>query len=34
MVMDKLRKMYSKDISVDEKINTGFDYITKVLKSK
>ena len=34
LIMDKLRKIYSKDISVDEKINTGFDYITKVLKSK
>ena len=34
LIMDKLRKIYSKDISVDEKINIGFDYITKVLKSK
>lgn len=31
-VMDKLRNIYSKDISIDEKIVTGFDYINRVLK--
>lgn len=32
LVMDKLRKIYSKNITTEEKIKNGFDYITKVLK--
>lgn len=27
LVMDKLREIYSRDIPINEKINTGFDYI-------
>ena len=33
-VMDKLRNIYSKDIPIEEKINTGFDYIIKILDKK
>ena len=29
-VMDKLRELYSKDISIEEKIKNGFDYIKKI----
>ena len=32
LVMDKLRKIYGKNITTEEKIKNGFDYITKVLK--
>ena len=30
-VMDKLRSIYSKDIPIEEKIDAGFDYISRVL---
>ncbi len=30
-VMDKLRNIYSKDIPIEEKIDAGFDYISRVL---
>ena len=30
-VMDKLRNIYSKDISIEEKMNDGFNYINRVL---
>lgn len=30
-VMDKLRNIYSKDISIEEKMNDGFNYISRVL---
>ena len=30
-VMDKLRNIYSKNISIEEKIKLGFEYINKVL---
>ena len=30
-VMDKLRNIYSKDISIEEKMNEGFNYINRVL---
>ena len=30
-VMDKLKNIYSKDISIEEKIDNGFNYIKKVL---
>ena len=33
-VMDNLRKIYSKDISIEEKMNQGFEYINKVLNDK
>lgn len=33
-VMDKLRKIYSKDIPIEEKINEGFEYINQILKNK
>ena len=33
-VMDILRNIYSEDISVEEKINKGFEYINKVLNSE
>lgn len=33
-VMDNLRKIYSKDISIEEKINKGFEYINRILNSK
>ncbi len=29
-VMDKLRELYSKDISIEEKIKDGFEYIKKI----
>ena len=29
--MDKLRNIYSKDISIEEKMNDGFNYINRVL---
>ena len=34
LVMDNLRKIYSKNITIEEKIEMGFDYITKALKQK
>lgn len=30
-VMDKLRNIYSEDIPVEEKMNNGFDYVSRVL---
>ena len=30
-VMDKLRNIYSKNISIEEKMNDGFNYINRVL---
>ena len=30
-VMDNLRELYSKDISIEEKINQGYEYISRVL---
>lgn len=33
-VMDKLRYIYSKDISIEEKINQGFEYINMILNNK
>lgn len=32
-VMDNLRKMYSKNISIEEKINEGFKYINRILNN-
>lgn len=32
LVMNNLRKIYSEDISVNDKIKKGFEYITKLLK--
>lgn len=32
LVMDKLRKIYSENISIEEKIDKGFTYVQKVLK--
>lgn len=31
LVMDKLRQIYSEDISINEKIDKGFDYIKEIL---
>lgn len=33
-VMDNLRKIYSKNISIEEKINEGFEYINRILNNK
>ena len=33
-VMDKLRDIYSKDISIEEKINQGFEYIDRILNNE
>ena len=30
-VMDRLRNIYSKDISIEEKMNDGFNYINRIL---
>ena len=32
LVMDNLRKIYSEDISINEKIDKGFDYVKEILK--
>ena len=34
LVMDNLRKIYSENITINEKINKGFDYIKNILNSK
>ena len=34
LVMDVLRDIYSKDISIEEKINQGFEYINIILNNK
>ena len=34
LVMDNLRKIYNENISINEKINNGFDYIKKFLEKK
>lgn len=34
LVMDKLREIYSKDIPINEKINTGFEYIKNYEQNK
>jgi hypothetical protein len=34
MAMDNLRKIYSEDISIEEKINKGFKYIKRLLEEK
>ena len=31
LVMDNLRKIYNEDISINEKINKGFDYVKEIL---
>lgn len=33
-VMDNLRKIYSKNISIEEKMNQGFEYINRILNNK
>lgn len=32
LVMDNLRKLYSQNIKIDEKINKGYEYIASVLE--
>ena len=32
-VMDNLRKIYSKDIPIEEKIETGFEYVNKIFNN-
>ena len=32
LIMDKLRKIYSENTTIEEKIKNGFNYVTKVLK--
>lgn len=34
LVMDHLRKIYSKEIEIEDKINKGFEYIKKVLEKE
>ncbi len=34
LVMDNLRKIYSEDIKIENKINKGFEYISKVLEKE
>ena len=34
LVMDNLRNIYNKNISIEEKMNKGFDYINNILKGK
>lgn len=33
-VMDNLRNIYSKSITIEEKINQGFEYVSRVLNNK
>lgn len=34
LVMDNLRKIYSENIPINEKIDKGFDYLKNILQSK
>ena len=33
-VMDNLRQIYSKDIAIEEKIDTGYEYVSSIFKAK